>query len=147
MPQLIVEPFRTYQIALLIAQGVQAAQVQQVSHVPASYASVAKPPGLSMTVRDGEAIVLCGGILPAGPGYGVLWAVLSATAGKHMLFLHRATRRFIDLERWRRLEASVEVGFPAGERWLQLLGFKHEGPLEAFGANGEDHVRYARITR
>jgi RimJ/RimL family protein N-acetyltransferase len=64
-----------------------------------------------------------------------------------MLFLHRATRRFIDLEPLRRLEASVEVGFPAGERWLELLGFEHEGPLRAFGANGEDHVRYARIQR
>lgn len=147
MSRLTVEPFRTHHVPLLIAQGVQDAQVRQVSHVPASYASVAKPPGLSMTVRDGDSIVLCGGILPAGPQYGVLWAVLAAGAGRHMVFLHRATQRFIDLEPLRRLEASVETGFPAGCRWLEMLGFAYEGPLAAFGANGEDHVRYARIRR
>lgn len=144
---LIVEPFRPYHIPLLIAQGVQDAQRQEVSHVPVTYASVAKPPGLSMTVRDGESIVLCGGVLPTGPKQGVLWALLSAQAGQHMLFLHRATRRFIEIEPLRRLEASVEVGFPAGCRWLELLGFQYEGPLNAFGPHGEDHVRYARIQR
>lgn len=144
---LIVETFRPYHIPLLIAQGVQNAQRQEVSHVPVTYASVAKPPGLSMTVRVGEAIVACGGVLPTGPGQGVLWALLSAQAGRNMVCLHRATRRFIDIERLRRLEASVEVGFSAGCRWLEMLGFTYEGPLQAFGPNGEDHVRYARIQR
>src|SRR5271156_1410416 len=116
---LSVETFRSYHIPLLIAQGVQDAQRQGGSHGPVTYASVAKPPVLSMTVRDGESIVLCGGILPTGPKQGVLWALLAAQAGQHMLFLHRATRRFIDIEPLRRLEASVAVGFPAGCRWLE----------------------------
>lgn len=144
---MIVEPFRPFHLQLLIAQGVQASQIQQVSHVPAGYASVTRPPGLSMTVRNGDEILLCGGILPCGPGFGVLWAVLSDKAGRHMVRLHRATQRFIALEPWRRIEASVEVGFPAGVRWLELLDFKYEGPLESYGANGEDHLRYARIQR
>ena len=144
---MIVEPYRTYHLQLLIAQGVQPSQIQQVSHLPASYASVERPPGLAMTARDGDRIVLCGGIIPSGPKVGVLWAVLAASAGNHMVWLHRAVLRFLDIEPMRRVEATVEKGFPAGCRWLELLDFKYEGPLEAYGANGEDHLRYARIRR
>jgi hypothetical protein len=142
---MIVETFRTYHLQLLIAQGVQSSQIQQVSHVPATYASVERPPGLSMTVRDGEHILLCGGVIPTGPTHGTLWAALSADAGHRMLWLHRATRRFLDIETRRRIEATVEDGFPAGCRWLDLLGFEFEGRMRGYGDNGETHLRYARI--
>lgn len=140
-----VETFRTLHLRLLIAQGVQGSQIQQVSHVPASYASVERPPGLAMTVRDGERIVMCGGVIPTGPQHGVLWAVLSAQAGKHMLWLHRATRRFLDMDRRRRIEATVQDGFPAGCRWLEMLDFNFEGHMPGYGENGETHIRYGRV--
>jgi hypothetical protein len=139
-----VEPFRPVHLQLLIAQGVQAAQARQVSHVPASYASVEQPPGLAMTAIEGERIVLCGGIIPQRPGVGTLWAVLSEHAGEHMVWLHRATRRFMSLQEWQRLEATVEKGFPQGCRWLRLLGFKYEGPMPKYGLNGETHVRFGK---
>lgn len=142
---MIVEPFRTYHIKLLMAQGVQSSQVQQVSHVPATYASVERPPGLAMTARDGDRIVLCGGIIPTAVHMGLLWAVLSADAGKHMAWLHRATQRFLDIESRRRIEATVEEGFPAGCRWLELLGFKFEGRMPAYGEDGETHLRYGKV--
>ena len=142
---MIVEPFKPFHMQLLIAQGVQPSQVQQVSHVPASYASFARPAGLAMTVLDGERVVLCGGIVPTGPQHGLLWAVLSADAGRHMLWLHRATLRFLDIEPRRRIEATVEKGFPQGRRWLKLLGFKFEGRMPGYGDNGETHLRYARV--
>lgn len=142
---MIVEPFRTEHLQALISQGVQPSQLHQVSHVPATYASVARPPGLSLTARDGEAIVLCGGIIPSAH-VGILWAVLAADAGRHMLWLHRATQRFLTLQRWQRIEATVEEGFPAGCRWLELLGFEFEGRMRAFGVDGETHLRYARVT-
>lgn len=142
---MIVEPFRTYHIKLLMAQGIQASQVQQVSHVPATYASVERPPGLAMTARDGDKIVLCGGIIPTTSNMGLLWAVLAADAGQHMVWLHRATRRFLDIESRRRIEATVQEGFPAGCRWLELLGFEYEGPMRGYGDDGETHLRYARV--
>lgn len=141
---MIVEPFRPLHIHLLIAQGVQPAQSRQVSHVPATYASVERPPGLAMTVKSGDRIILCGGIIPTAPKVGLLWAVLSPDAGKHMLWLHRATQRFLGIEPLRRVEATVEEGFPAGCRWLQLLGFEFEGVMKAYGDDGENHLRYAR---
>jgi hypothetical protein len=144
---MIVEPFRTYHLHVLVAQGVQSSQVQQVSHLPASYASVARLPGIAMTVRDGDRILLCGGILPTAPKMGVLWAVLSERAGGRMVWLHRAVQRFIELEPLRRLEATVEEGFPAGCRWLELLGFEHEGPMPGYGTNGETHIRYGKVRK
>ncbi len=141
---MIVERYRLEHLRQLIDQGVQPSQVSQV---PATFASVALPPGLSMTVRDGDHIVLCGGIIPTGPKAGLLWAMLSMDAGRHMTFLHRATLRFLDLEPLRRIEATVEASFPAGCRWLTLLGFKSEGLMEAFGEDGEDHWRFARVRR
>lgn len=142
---MIVQPFRPYHLHLLVAQGVQPSQRQQVSHVPATYASVEKPAGQALTVLDGENVIMCGGIVPMGPNTGVLWAVLSANAGRHMLWLHRATLRFLDVEPRRRIEATVEEGFPAGCRWLELLGFEFEGRMRGYGDNGETHLRYARV--
>lgn len=138
-----VEPYRAHHLHLLIAQGVQSAQIREISHVPANYANV--PPGLSMTALEGDHVVLCGGIIPLGPGMGMLWAALSADAGNHMLWLHRATRRFLDIEPRRRIEATVEEGFPAGCRWLELLGFRWEGPMPGYGLKGETHIRYGRV--
>ena len=143
---MIVEPFRPYHIELLMAQGVQEGQLRQVSQVPAGWGSVGTIPGSALTAMDGERILLCGGVMPTmRPKIGVLWAVLSAEAGSHMLWLHRATQRFISIAPPRRLEATVEKGFPQGCRWLELLGFEFEGPLRSYGLDGEDHVRYARI--
>jgi hypothetical protein len=139
-----VEPFRPVHLQLLIAQGVQPSQARQVSHVPASYASVEKPPGPAMTALEGDRIVLCGGIIPTRPNVGTLWAVLSEHAGEHMVWLHRATHRFIGLQEWQRLEATVERGFPQGCRWLRLLGFKYEGTMLKYGLNGETHIRFGR---
>lgn len=142
---MIVEPFQPYHIELLIAQGVQKEQLRQVSHVPASYASLKRLPGPALTAREGERIVLCGGVMPVGPTMGVLWAVLSEEAGKHMLWLHRATQRFIAIHPPRRLEATVEKGFPQGCRWLELLGFRYEGEMPAYGFDGETHLRFGKV--
>lgn len=143
---MIVEPFRGFHLDLLRAQGVQNSQVRAVSHVPGEYANLWRVPGPALTARHGDQIILCGGIMTMGNKHGMLWAVLAADAGAHMLALHRATRRFIRIEPLRRLEATVEVGFFAGCRWLEMLGFEGEGVMRGYGENGEDHVRYARVT-
>lgn len=147
---MIVEPFHPSHLQTLIAQGVHPSQVKLISQAPVNHA-----PGLAMTARDGEHIVLCGGVIPrashaypavgtVGPHVGILWAVLAADAGRHMLWLHRATLRFLDIEPLRRIEATVEEGFGEGCRWLELMGFESEGPLRAYGLNGETHVLYSR---
>ncbi|MDP9066611.1 MAG: hypothetical protein M3O06_12200 [Pseudomonadota bacterium] len=134
-----VVPFQPFHLEILRAQGIQAAQV---SHVPATYAKFQRPPGPALTVFHGEQVILCGGIVTVGSGMGILWAVLSKNAGRHMVWLHRATQRFLQLQELRRIEATVEAGFAAGCRWIELLGFKFEGDMPGYGDNGETHLRY-----
>lgn len=141
---MIVEPFKPYHIELLRAQGVQSAQLREVSHVPLTYESVAKPLGPAVTVFDAGRALVCGGIVVQAPGRGECWALMSEDAGRHMTWLHYAVKRFISMQRWERLEASVEEGFGAGCRWLNLLGFSYEGKMLKYGLNGETHLRYAR---
>ena len=138
-----VEPFRPFHVELLRAQGVQGAQLAEVSHVPLSYATLLE--GTGVTAFEGTRVLICGGIVTLTPDFGMCWALLSETASKHMTELHYATKRFITMHRWRRLEASIEKGFPAGCRWAELLGFTYEGEMRGFGPKGETHLRYARV--
>lgn len=138
-----VEPFKAFHIDLLRAQGVQHAQLREISNVPATYASV--PPGPAVTAFDGDRVVLCGGIAIKAVQRGDCWALLSEHAGAHMAWLHYAVKRFITMQRWQRLEATVEENFDQGCRWVELLGFEFEGRMRSYGLNGETHMRYARV--
>jgi hypothetical protein len=135
-----VRPFKPYHIDLLRAQGVQSAQLRAVSHVPGNFDTVL--PGV--TAFDGDWVILCGGIVITAPRRGVCWALLGERATRHMNWLHYATKRYIELHSWQRLQASVEDGFTAGCRWLDLLGFHREGSMRNYGDGGETHLLYAR---
>lgn len=141
-----IEVFQPYHVDLLRAQGVQGAQINEVSLVPQSYGMLPQPNGPAVSAFDGDRILICGGIAKITNTNGVCWALLSEEAGKHMHSLHFAVKRFITLQPWRRLEASVEKNFSAGCRWVQLLGFEMEGEMRGYGPNGETHLRYARVS-
>jgi hypothetical protein len=147
-----VEPFQPYHLELLRAQGVQREQQRELSIVPAAYASIGAPAGPKVTAFDGDKVILCGGIALMQPAtlehaaVGQCWAVLAERASRHMQWLHYATKRFITMDKWRRLEASVEKDFRAGCRWVELLGFEYEGEMRGYGSNGETHLRYARVS-
>lgn len=142
---MIVEPFQPFHIDLLRAQGVQSAQVGELSIVPGSCASVATSPlGPALTVFDNDRIILCGGIVERTPAHGECWALLAEGAGQHMTWLHYATKRFITMRRWLRLEAAVQKGFGAGCRWVELLGFKFEGEMPCY-VDESTYLRYARV--
>jgi hypothetical protein len=140
----IIVPFRPFHVDLIRAQGVQAAQLRAVSHVPASYASVEQPHGPAVSAFDGDRVLLCGGIQTYGSGRGIVWAILGEVAGRHMTALHYAAKRFLTMDRYRRLECTVEEGFAAGCRWVELLGFRFEGKMPMYGDDGETHLRFGR---
>ena len=142
-----VVPYRPVHLEILLAGDLQPAQRRIVSHVPADAARVLKLPGMALTALEGDHVIMTGGAIPLANRFGVLWAVLSEDAGRYMMRLHRGTQRFIEIGNWRRLEASVEQDFPAGCRWLELLGFTREGPLACYGDDGSDHWRYAKVQR
>jgi hypothetical protein len=141
---MIVRPFELNHIDLMRSQGIQETQVREVSIVPGLYESLQKPTGPSVSAFDGDRVILCGGIVEQSKGHGACWALLSSKASPHMNWLHYATKRFLSMQDWMRLEATVEEGFSEGCRWVELLGFKFEGKMLKYGLNGETHLRYAR---
>ena len=139
------ERFQPWHLELLKAQGVQGSQAAQLEATPPGYAEFLERSGPAVTVFDDrDRIVICAGILLWGH-MGTIWALVTEGAGRHMVRLHRAARRFIDMQRLKRIEASVEEGFTAGSRWLALLGFTCEGRSPGYGPNGEAHLRFGRV--
>lgn len=141
-----IVPYKPFHVELMRAQGgSQFAQLRELSHLPVGYGKMPAPNGPAVTAFDGDRVVLCGGIVRCAPGRGDVWALVSEIASSHMTALHYATKRFLEMERWRRLEASVLDGFDQGCRWVRLLGFEYEGTMRGYGLNGETYRRYGRV--
>jgi hypothetical protein len=51
------------------------------------------------------------------------------------------------MSEYRRIEATVDVGFTEGERWMTLLGFEYEGLMRAYRPDGQDMLMFARVVK
>ena len=140
-----VEPYRHYHLELVRAQGVQRAQLTEVSLVPDAYARFVEPAGPCYTAFVGDRVILCGGIVVSMGYMGIAWAVIAEDAGRHMIRLHRCVERFLSMQNLRRIETTVVKGFQPGCRWAESLGFKFEGEMPGFGLDGQTHLRYGRV--
>ena len=103
--------------------------------------------GQSFTALEGDRVIACSGCMEIWDNRAMAWALVSKDAGRHMLGVHRAVAGFLAGAKWRRIEASVDVGFEAGMRWMALLGFKQETPepMRAYRPDGGDCYLFARI--
>lgn len=100
----------------------------------------------SYSIIDGERILLVGGLAEYWEGRGEAWAHLNAYSKKDFVILTRHVRRYLDSLPHRRIEASVEVDFKRGRRWVKALGFTLEVErLRKFLPNGKDCAMYARV--
>jgi len=96
--------------------------------------------------EDNESNVLAiAGIAPQWENRAIMWSMISPLAGRNMVAIHRAVIAKIDEVPFRRLEATVDVGFEPGLRWMRMLGFSVEGYLRAYRPDGGDQILYSRI--
>lgn len=101
-------------------------------------------------VQDGE-VLACAGLLLHWPGRAGAWCLI----GDHFprrgwVWLHKQVvaglaRSSAELG-LRRIEAETLTGWPPGATWLRKLGFQHEAQMPAYGPDGRDYDRWARIT-
>jgi len=81
-------------------------------------------------------------------GVGEAWAMFGDSYVQHGFFIHRTTLRFLDRLsddlKLQRLQAVVAKGHWAGVQWVDRLGFKYEGEMEAY-FRGKTFLRYAKI--
>ncbi|MEE8206861.1 MAG: hypothetical protein V3T82_07920 [Nitrospinaceae bacterium] len=98
--------------------------------------------------NDGE-IIGAAGILRQDKHIGQCWMVLSDQIPMRAWpVLVKKMKSVIDQAHDRgmwRLWSSVLIGFWAGERFIQKLGFNCEGVMQHYGADGSHHALYAKI--
>lgn len=99
----------------------------------------------SFAAVDGDEVLGCAGVIEYWPGRAAAWAILSGNCGRNFVRIHRAVLAFFQLQTFRRLEATADVGFGPGHRWLEMLGFKLETDrMAGYMPDGSDAAMYVR---
>lgn len=94
---------------------------------------------------DGKIVAICG-VAEIWQGRAVCWAFFSNDAKTHMVFVTKLCRDILQrFPEYDRLEATVEVDFKEGQRWMNILDFEEEGILHKYFPNGNDAIMYARV--
>ncbi len=112
-----------------------------------AYAQMLATTGNAFTAIDGNTVIACAGCMEIWDNRATAWALVSKGAGRHMIGVTKAISGFLAAAKWRRIEAYVDVGFEAGMRWMEMLGFKQETPvpMRGFRPDGGDCYMFARV--
>lgn len=96
----------------------------------------------SLFEENSMTCIMCGGIMDAGYGRGIMWALLSKHANRHMIRCTKETLKRI--KGFNRLEFTAT--FDDARRWAEILGFFCETPdgMKKY-FNEETHYLYSRI--
>lgn len=101
--------------------------------------------GLAWTAEHDGVVLAVAGVEPQWENRATAFALLSDDSGTHFPAIHSAVVEFLDNAPYRRIEATVDVGFKQGHRWIKMLGFELEGYMKAYRPDGADMLLYARI--
>jgi len=87
-------------------------------------------------------------VTPLFPGVGEGWALADATAIGRPVLARAVRRRLPDVVAGlglHRLQAACRADRPDRCRWLEWLGFRPEGRMRRYSAEGDDFIRYALL--
>ena len=101
--------------------------------------------GLAWTAEHEGVVLAVAGVEPQWENRATAFALLSDDSGPHFPAIHSAVVEFLDNAPYRRIEATVDVGFKQGHRWIKMLGFELEGYMKAYRPDGADMLLYARV--
>jgi hypothetical protein len=141
---LLYVPMQEHHVRALVPQRAQA-------HIPVEErvkdALGLAQQGQAWAVVSEAGVVCLAGVQPQWGGRAVAWALLSEQAGRSMVALTRAARRYFDGLDYARVEMYVDAGFAEGCRWARLLGFRNETPdgMVGFLPNGNRAFMYGRV--
>ncbi len=77
--------------------------------------------------HNGE-VVACIGLVQFWPGRRLVWAYLSADAGRCLIRLTWQIRRWLRYHGQGRIECAIDPEFPQSIAWAERLGFVRETP-------------------
>lgn len=146
--RVVIRGFEPLDLTVIKLQAQQAAEhealPQWTQAGPAMHAA-----GPCWTAELQGEVIGCAGFLLHWRGRAGTWCVIGVDIPRHCwVALHQTviTRlRQLPALGVRRVEAESQVGFLPGARWLEMLGFEREGIARAYGPNGADFIRWARI--
>ena len=124
---------------------VQDSQLDILSHMDDLNIEPLAEMGVVWTIEQDNDIICVCGLAPQWTNRAVAWAVLSETAGKYFIKLHRIIKKLFNQVDYRRIEATVDINFKQGHRWMRMLGFEPEGYMKAYTPLGDDQILYARV--
>ena len=101
--------------------------------------------GLAWTAESEGRILAIAGVEPQWENRAIAFALISGAAGPYFWAIHSAVHNFLNSTTYRRIEATVDVGFEQGHRWIKMLGFEIEGYMKAYRPDGADMLLYARV--
>lgn len=101
-------------------------------------------PAFALT-RDGGTVIGCAGLWTIEAHRAVAWAIIDRNIGVDYIHFHKAVSKFLDESDYQRIEMAVDTGFNQAKRWATMLGFKQEGLMHKYFANGADAFLYARV--
>ena len=140
-------PFRREHLERLRPRGFAAGSRYSLIDLAPSLLCRAQLGPAFTALLDGDAAAVAG-VCHLCDGIGEAWALVSPEVERVPISFHRAVSRRlarIGAENgFRRLLASVDVNDPRGMRWLEMLGFRRAGLMEAFGPHGENLYRYVK---
>ena len=138
-----VEPFRPEHLTLLALQPHQ--QPMRAFIQSPGYAEMLATTD-AFTAFVGDRAVACGGVMTIWEGRGTAWALLAGEIGGDVMRrVHFAAKRYFDSSTLRRIEATCDVDFEQGHRWLSLLGFTLETHImRGYRPDGGDESMYVR---
>lgn len=136
-----------FEPAHLEALRLQPAQAHMLGEIETEgYAAMLAAEGGFTALGEDGAVLAVAGVSARWQGVGMIWALISCEAGPHMRSLVRAAKGYLEnVGEWHRVEASVDVGFLAGDRLLTLLGFEREGLARRYRPDGGDCTIWAKI--
>ncbi|WP_067753098.1 hypothetical protein [Orrella dioscoreae] len=106
---------------------------------------LADSPGVAWSAVEGGEVIACAGILELHAERGMAWAMLSERALRQFKTIHRVVSQVVDAAPWRRVEMAVDARHATACAWAERLGFKREGHMQAYTADGRDCFLYARV--
>ena len=134
------------------AEHLQGLEMQRAQEWTRDWLSVADQKTLegplSSTLMDDGKPLVCAGAVAFTEHRALLWTFLGDdVTARNFRVVHRWAKDFLRSLKFRRIEATTEMDFMQGHRWLKALGFKREDKsgMTAFGVDGKAHALYALI--
>ena len=99
---------------------------------------------------QGPHIVAIGGVHLMWHGVAEGWFLMGSRGYDTPLLVARYSKRGLDAiitdNKIRRVQASVSVVDDVAVRFAEWMGFDEEGVMRAYGLDGSDYYRYARVS-